>query len=171
MTIHASVEIPNGLCLPEGLRGLLESDKHPFPQSNAERVHSRSVSAGHLHVVLCKLQRAFAPSSMATPRKNGELFIGIADPHLSGQRNLEASNTSLLAFSPGLSCRCAFQEWGRQSRWTVGWRAQNTSQSPESSVIAVHPAPTDDCAQLRDFKLNCHKDRLSDGGDFLMILS
>lgn len=63
------------------------------------------------------------------PGRTGELFIAIADRHLSGQRNLEASNTSLLAFSPGLSRRCAFQEW---DGWADGWFADRLKILPRA---------------------------------------
>ena len=108
---------------------------------------------------------------LGAPENQTQLKWLSTHTHLSVQRNLKASNTSLLAFDPGLSCRCAFQEGRRQSRWMVCWQAQNTSRSPESRVIAVRSAPTEDCAQLKDFKPNCHQDRLSDCGDFLLILS
>ena len=42
---------------------------------------------------------------------------------------------------------------------------------PRKQGNCCYSAPTEDCAQLRDFKPNCHQDRLSDCGDFLLILS
>lgn len=66
-----------------------------------------------------QLHKAFAPSHLATPREKSELLTGIADPQPSVPRDLEASDASLLASSPGLSCRCAFREGGSQSRWMV----------------------------------------------------
>lgn len=150
MTIHASVEIPNGLCLPKGLRGLLESHKHPFPQSSAGRVHSRSIPAGHLHEVVCKLQKAFAPSSMATPRENGELFIAIADRHLSGQGTWKLQSHLSWPSALGFLADALFRnEMGEQ----MGGLLTGSKYFPE-------PRKQGDCCSSHSHRWLCSTERL-----------
>lgn len=100
------MEIPSDLCLHECLR-VLENKKSPSHPSNAVRVDRQLLD-------LCKLQQAFVLSSMATPREDRLLFLETAPPHLSAKETGSFKDVSPGAFSPGLSCRCTFQEGGRQ---------------------------------------------------------
>lgn len=143
-----------------------------FPPRAMLQGAQQFTSAEHLHVNLCKLQKHVLLLPRLVPGRTGSSFQK-SPTLISVQGNLETSNTSLLAFSPGLAYRCTFQEGGRQSRWMVCWWAQKYFPKHRkqgdccSCRCHVSPAP----AQLGDFKLNCRSDRLSDCGDFLLILS
>lgn len=67
--------------------------------------------------------KKFAPSSMATPRKNRELFFEITDCPLSEKEPWKLPMRPFWPWAPGF-LRCTFQEQGRQSRWMGCWRTQ-----------------------------------------------
>lgn len=135
--IYGNSKCPVSAWMPQRALGEWQAS---FPSKTMGRWTSSLLQQNIYMYTSASFEKHLPFFSRATPRKNKKLFLEIADPHLSAKEPGSFECTSLLAFSPGLSCRCTFQEGRRQSRWMVCWQAQNTSRSTESRVIAVHAA-------------------------------
>lgn len=175
MTIPASTEIPNVLCLHECLRGLWENDRLP---SHPEQWEGGQVAY---------FSRTFTCTPLQASRSICLSFQGLysREEQKALFRNhwpsskCKGTGKFWAHISPGLQPWAFLQMHfsGRRKAEQMDGLLTGSEYFPEHKKQAdscscccwVLPIPTEGWAQLRDLKPNCHSDRLSDCQDFLLI--